>query len=100
LEFKVETERRVAANKRRLTMTNDLSHRPGRGGITINDRGDQGMMPKGRQTIRKGGSLIGGARRIKLWEFDSKPNTTIARMAWAIMVRGERYKEPKVMLPT
>ena len=23
----------------------------------------------------------------------------IARMAWAIMVRGERYKEPKPLLP-
>jgi hypothetical protein len=39
-------------------------------------------MPRGRQTIRKGGSLLGFhgpvSRRIKLWTSDPKPNTTVA----------------------
>ena len=41
-------------------------------------------MPRGRQTIRKGGSLLGFhgpvSRRIKLWTADSKPNTIIAEL--------------------
>jgi hypothetical protein len=39
-------------------------------------------MPRGRLTIRKGGSLLGYhgpvSRRIKLWTADPKPNTTVA----------------------
>jgi hypothetical protein len=41
-------------------------------------------LPRGRQTIRKGGSLLGFhgpvSRRIKLWTIDSKPNTTVAQL--------------------
>ena len=41
-------------------------------------------MPRGRQTIRKSGSLSGffgpASKRIKLWEFDAKPNTTLAEL--------------------
>jgi hypothetical protein len=33
-------------------------------------------------------------RRVSLW---SPSATEIARMAWAIMVRGERYNEPKLL---
>jgi hypothetical protein len=44
-------------------------------------------IPHGRSTIRKGGSLTGMhgpvSRPIKLWPFDSKPNTTIARLEQA-----------------
>lgn len=46
-------------------------------------------MPKGRQTIRKGGSLTGThgpvSRPIKLWPFEPKPNTTLARLEAAYM---------------
>ena len=46
-------------------------------------------IPKGRQTIRKGGSLTGThgpvSRPIKLWPFNSKPNTTLARLEAAYM---------------
>jgi hypothetical protein len=41
-------------------------------------------MPKGRQTIRKGGSLTGlhgaASRRIKLWEFEPAPGTLLAQL--------------------
>jgi hypothetical protein len=44
-------------------------------------------MPRGRQTIRKTGSLLGFhgpvSRRIKLWTFDTKPDTTLARLEHA-----------------
>ena len=46
-------------------------------------------MPKGRQTIRKGGSLTGNhgpvSRPIKLWTFNAKPNTMLARLEAAYM---------------
>lgn len=46
-------------------------------------------MPKGRQTIRKGGSLTGlhgpVSRPIKLWPFNAKPNTMLARLETAYM---------------
>src|SRR4051812_12085695 len=46
-------------------------------------------MPKGRQTIRKGGSITGVtgkvSRMIKLWPFDPPPNTTLARLEAAYM---------------
>jgi hypothetical protein len=45
--------------------------------------------PRGRQTIRKGGSLTGlhgpVSRPIKLWPFNPKPNTTLARLEAAYM---------------
>ena len=41
-------------------------------------------LPRGRQTIRRSGSLMGFhgpvSRRIKLWTTDSKPNTTLAQL--------------------
>jgi hypothetical protein len=41
-------------------------------------------MPKGRTTIRKGGSLTGlhgpSSRPIKLWAFDPEPNTMVAQL--------------------
>src|SRR5262245_32489718 len=41
-------------------------------------------MPKGRSTIRKGGSLTGThgpvSTPIRLWSFDAPPNTTLARL--------------------
>lgn len=44
-------------------------------------------MPRGRQTIRKGGSLTGlhgpTSRRIRLWEFDARSNTVFARLEQA-----------------
>ena len=50
---------------------------------------DKFTMPKGRQTIRKGGSLTGThgpvSRPIRLWTFDPKPNTTLARLETAYM---------------
>ena len=46
-------------------------------------------IPKGRQTIRKGGSLTGMhgpvSRPVKLWPFESKPNTTLATLEAAYM---------------
>ena len=46
-------------------------------------------IPKGRTTIRKGGSLTGNhgpvSRPIKLWPFDTKPNSTLARLEAAYM---------------
>lgn len=46
-------------------------------------------IPKGRPTIRKGGSLTGMhgpvSRPIKLWPFDPKPNTAFARLEAAYM---------------
>jgi hypothetical protein len=45
--------------------------------------------PRGRTTIRKGGSLTGlhgpTSKPIKLWTFDSKPGTTIARLEQAYL---------------
>jgi len=42
------------------------------------------QMPRGRQTIRRAGSLLGFhgpvSRRIKLWTSDPKPNTIIAQL--------------------
>jgi hypothetical protein len=50
---------------------------------------DKFTMPKGRQTIRKGGSLTGMhgpvSRPIKLWPFNPKPNTVLARLETAYM---------------
>ena len=50
---------------------------------------DRLRTPKGRQTIRKGGSLTGMhgpvSRPIKLWAFSTKPNTTLARLEAAYM---------------
>ena len=44
----------------------------------------QSGMPKGRQTIRKGGSLTGlhgpASRPIKLWPFEPQPNTILAQL--------------------
>ena len=46
-------------------------------------------IPKGSLTIRKGGSLTGHhgpvSRPVKLWPFNSKPNTTLARLETAYM---------------
>ena len=46
-------------------------------------------IPKGRPTIRKGGSLTGNhgpvSRPIKLWPFNPKPNTTLAMLEAAYM---------------
>ena len=50
---------------------------------------DKFTMPKGRQTIRKGGSLTGThgpvSRAIKLWPFKPQPNTMLARLETAYM---------------
>ena len=50
---------------------------------------DRLRIPKGRPTIRKGGSLTGlhgpKSRPIKLWPFGPKPNTTIERLEQAYM---------------
>ena len=49
--------------------------------------------PKGRQTIRKGGSLTGAhgpmSRPMKLWTFKSKPNTTLAKLEAAYLAGVE-----------
>jgi hypothetical protein len=49
--------------------------------------------PRGRQTIRKGGSLTGAngpvSRPMKLWEFEPKPNTTLAKLEAAYMAGVE-----------
>jgi hypothetical protein len=49
--------------------------------------------PKGRQTIRKGGSLTGAhgpmSRPMKLWTLESKPNTTLAKLEAAYMAGVE-----------
>src|SRR5262245_59389327 len=46
-------------------------------------------IPKGRPTIRKGGSLTGmhgpTSRAVRLWPFNSKPNTTLAQLETAYM---------------
>src|SRR5262245_59350583 len=46
-------------------------------------------LPKGRQTIRKDGSLTGThgpvSRPVRLWEFDAKPGTLLARLEAAYM---------------
>ena len=51
------------------------------------------VMPKGRQTIRKGGSLTGAhgpmSRPMKLWTFESKPNTTLAKLEAAYLAGVE-----------
>jgi hypothetical protein len=51
---------------------------------------DRLRIPKGRQTIRKGGSLTGNhgpvSRPIKLWTLDAKPNTMLARLESGIHV--------------
>src|SRR5262245_33802024 len=45
--------------------------------------------PKGRSTIRKGCSITGihgpASRTIKLWPFDTKPDTTLAKLEAAYM---------------
>lgn len=50
---------------------------------------DRLKIPKGRQTIRKGGSLTGmhgpASRPVKLWPFNTKPNTTLAMLEAAYM---------------
>jgi hypothetical protein len=50
---------------------------------------DKLKIPKGRQTIRKGGSLTGHhgpvSRPIKFWSFNTKPDTTLARLEAAYM---------------
>ena len=50
---------------------------------------DRLKIPKGRPQIRKGGSLTGmhgqKSRPVKLWPFNSKPNTTLARLESAYM---------------
>ena len=50
---------------------------------------DRLKIPRGRQTIRKGGSLTGNhgpvSRPVKLWTFNSKPNTTLASLETAYM---------------
>src|SRR5262245_59680982 len=44
-------------------------------------------MPRGRQTIRKGGSLTGlhgpASRPIRLWEFDASPGSLLAQLEQA-----------------
>ena len=49
--------------------------------------------PKGRQTIRKGGSLTGAhgpmSRPMKLWAFEPKPNTTLAKLEAAYLAGVE-----------
>jgi hypothetical protein len=50
---------------------------------------DEFVMPKGRTTIRKGGSLTGltgqKSRRVRLWEYDAKPGTTLAKLESAYL---------------
>src|SRR5262245_727492 len=50
---------------------------------------DRFRIPKGRSTIRKGGSITGihgpASRTIKLWPFDTKPDTTLAKLEAAYM---------------
>src|SRR5262245_35867001 len=50
--------------------------------MLMNNRSDR--MPKGRATIRKGGSLTGlhgpASKPIKLWAFEAQPDTTLARL--------------------
>ena len=50
---------------------------------------DRLKIPKGRPQIRKGGSLTGMhgpvSRPIRLWTFDAKPNTLLARLETAYM---------------
>jgi hypothetical protein len=50
---------------------------------------DKLTMPKGRQTIRQGGSLTGlhgpVSRAIKLWPFKPQPNTMLAGLESAYM---------------
>ena len=48
------------------------------------NREQSNRLPRGRQTIRQGGSLLGfhgpPSRRIKLWTSDPKPNATLAQL--------------------
>jgi hypothetical protein len=37
-------------------------------------------MPKGRQTIRKGGSALADGASMRLWEFDAEPGSTLAAL--------------------
>jgi hypothetical protein len=62
--------------------------------IFQNKRKDYAMaerlkIPKGRPTIRKGGSLTGMhgpvSRPVKLWPFNPKPNTTLAMLEAAYL---------------
>ena len=51
------------------------------------NREQSNQLPRGRQTIRKGGSLLGfhgpPSRRIKLWTSDPKSDTTLAQLEHA-----------------
>jgi hypothetical protein len=38
------------------------------------------VMPKGRQTIRRGGSALTDGASMRLWEFDGEPGSTLAAM--------------------
>jgi hypothetical protein len=48
------------------------------------ERSNRRAPPRGRQTIRRSGSLTGThgpvSRAIRLWEFDAKPGTLLARL--------------------
>lgn len=50
---------------------------------------DKLKIPRGRATIRRGGSITGlhgqKSRAIRLWPFEAKPNTTLARLEAAYM---------------
>ena len=57
-------------------------------------------LPRGRQTIRKSGSLLGFhgpvSRRIKLWTADANHNTTIAQLErayFAALESVDRFDE-------
>src|SRR5262245_5544687 len=78
----------VSASKRRCVSTFHLVS-----SISIR-RGNKAMadklkIPKGRATIRKSGSLTGlhgqKSRAIRLWPFEAKPDTTLARLETAYM---------------
>src|SRR5262245_55561556 len=78
----------VSASKRRCVSTFHLVS-----SISIR-RGNKAMadklkIPKGRTTIRRSGSLTGlhgqKSRAIRLWPFEAKPNTTLARLEVAYM---------------
>src|SRR5262245_30618740 len=77
----------LSASKRRcgstLHLVSSTSIRRG------NKMADKLKIPKGRTTIRKSGSLTGlhgqKSRAIRLWPFEAKPNTTLARLEVAYM---------------